>query len=197
MLPSPVSSTSSDSLDAVVRRAAQRDPAAVGELYDRFHQPVRILALRLLADEMLAEDVVHDVFVALPKALARFEGRSSLKTFVLSVTVNIARKRIRSGVRRRAAMKRLAAEPVPSSSDNPERLHRRKRLADALQRALAALPDTQREVFVLCVVEGRDSAEAAEVLGVPRGTVRTRLMHAKRKLRGMLTRRGIDQGAAQ
>jgi len=179
----------------LIRRAAARDPDAVGALYDRHHQAVRRLALRLLGDEALAEDVVHDVFVALPGALGRFEARSSLSTFVLGMTVNLARKKVRSAVRRRAAMERLALEP-PERGHDPEREHRRRRLADELQRALAALPDAQREAFVLCVVEERDSAEVSELLGVPRGTVRTRLMHAKRKLRGMLTRRDLERTGA-
>ena len=182
---------------ALLERARARNPEAVGELYDRYHRAVRLLALRVLGDEMLAEDVVHDVFVALPRALVRFEGRSALKTFVLSITVNIARKKIRSKVRRRAAMARLAVEPPPSGDGDPERMHRRKRLAQALQRALAALPDAQREVFVLCVVEERDSREVAEILDVPRGTVRTRLMHAKRKLRAMLDGPALDDGTAR
>lgn len=183
--------------EALLERAVARDPAAVGELYDRYHRSVRLLALRLLGDEMLAEDVVHDVFIALPGALARFEHRAALKTFVLSMTVNLARKKIRSSVRRRAAMQRLASEPLPDGGGDPERIHRRKRLAEALQRALSALPEPQREVFVLCVVEERDSAEVAEILDVPRGTVRTRLMHAKIKLRAMLDGPGLDDGSAQ
>ena len=123
----------------LIRRAAARDPDAVGALYDRHHQAVRRLALRLLGDEALAEDVVHDVFVALPGALGRFEARSSLSTFVLGMTVNLARKKVRSAVRRRAAMERLALEP-PERGHDPEREHRRRRLADELQRALAAPP---------------------------------------------------------
>ncbi|MGE0789213.1 MAG: RNA polymerase sigma factor [Sandaracinaceae bacterium] len=193
MLLSPPASSTDETL---IERAAARDADAVGELYDRFHRRVRVLALRLLGDDMLAEDVVHDVFVGLPTALARFEGRSSLSTFILSITVNVARKKIRSSVRRRAALSRLASEPDRVGPEDPERQHRQRELAEQLQRALSALPDPQREAFVLCVVEERDSAEVAEILGVPRGTVRTRLMHAKRALRGMLTKRGVRAGDA-
>jgi len=190
--PRPVALATEQPDAALIARAAASQSDAVGALYDRYHDAVRRLALRLLGDEMLAEDVVHDVFVALPRALTRFEGRSALKSFVLSITVNVSRKKIRSSVRRRAAMKRLAAEPAPGGNADPEQLHRRKRLAQALQRALAALPEPQREVFVLCVVEERDSKEVAEILDVPRGTVRTRLMHAKRKLRAMLDGPALD-----
>lgn len=189
-----VSQPASSTEEGLIQAAAARDAEAVGELYDRYHRRVRVLALRLLGDEMLAEDVVHDVFVGLPHALARFEGRSSLSTFILSITVNVSRKRIRSAVRRRAAMARLALEPEGAGPADPERHQRQRELAAQLQRALSALPEPQREAFVLCVVEERDSAEAAEILGVPRGTVRTRLMHAKRALRGMLTKRGVEAG---
>ena len=187
--PSPAS-------DETIAAAARGEPAAVGALYDAHHRPVRVPATRLLGDPAAAEDLVHDVFVALPRALARFEGRAQLRTFVLSITVNLARKKVRSLARRRAAMKRLADQPAPPGDGDPEGAHRRRRLAEALDRALAALPEAQREAFVLCVVEERSSTEVAEILEVPEGTVRTRLFHARKKLRAMLEGPGFGAGEA-
>ena len=71
----------------LLRRASEGDPHAVGELYDAHHRAVRALAMRLIGEEASAEDIVHDVFVALPRALSRFEGRSALRTFILSVAI--------------------------------------------------------------------------------------------------------------
>jgi RNA polymerase sigma-70 factor, ECF subfamily len=73
----------------------------------------------------------------------------------------------------------------------PEEAAHREHLARALNEALDALPLDQRVAFVLCEVEGRTSGEAAELVDAPEATVRTRLFHAKRKLRVALTERGI------
>jgi RNA polymerase sigma-70 factor (ECF subfamily) len=118
----------------------------------------------------------------------RFE--SSLRTFLISIAVNHARHHVRSASRRRAAMGRYALEPEGNSAD-PEQLQRRKELASLLTRALDTLPLEQRVTFVLCEVEERTSREVAEITGVPEGTVRTRLHHAKKKLREELSQEGV------
>jgi RNA polymerase sigma-70 factor (ECF subfamily) len=128
---------------------------------------------------------VHDVFCALPKALRGFRGDSSLRTFLMAVAVNHARHHVRGAVRRRAALERLGREPA-ASADSPEHDARRRELAELLTRALDALPIDQRVAFVLCEVEERTSREAALIAGVPEATIRTRLFHAKRKLRDAL-----------
>lgn len=88
-------------------------------------------------------------------------------------------------------MNRLETEPPASSVCDPEHIARRKELALALERALDSLPLDQRVAFVLCEVEERSSREVAEIVGAPEGTVRTRLFHAKKKLRSELEREGI------
>ena len=166
------------------------DPAAVGEVYDRHQRAVRAFASRLVGDASAAEDLVHEVFVALPRAMRNYRFESSLRTFLISIAVNHARHHVRSATRRRAAMGRLALEPEGISAD-PEQLQRRKELASLLTRALDTLPLEQRVTFVLCEVEERTSREVAEITGVPEGTVRTRLHHAKKKLREQLSQEGV------
>ena len=177
----PLEDSSQDEQDLVARLVAA-DAAAVGEVYDLHHRAVRAFATRLVGDASAAEDLVHEVFVSLPRAMRGYRFESSLRTFVISIAVNHARHHVRSATRRRAAMGRLALEPEGNSQD-PEQLQRRKELASLLTRALDSLPLDQRVAFVLCEVEERTSREVAEITGVPEGTVRTRLHHAKRKLR--------------
>lgn len=177
-----------DQLEALRRG----EPAAIGALYDEHHAAVRAFARRLLGDPSVAEDLVHDVFVCLPKAMTRFRGDSSLRTFLISIAVNRARHFVRAATRQRAALERMAREPYPTDGgDNPEQHARRRELANALSRALGALPLDQRVAFVLCEVEQRSSAETAAIVGAPEGTVRTRLFHARRKLREMLEQEGV------
>ena len=166
------------------------EPSAVGAAYDAHHEPVRAFARRLLGDPSVAEDLVHDVFVTLPNAARNFRGDCSLRTFLISIAVNRARHFVRAAARQRAAVERLAAEPT-RSSDDPEQIARRRELARALSRALEALPLDQRVAFVLCEVEQRSSVEAAGIVGAPEGTVRTRLFHAKKKLRSALEQEGF------
>jgi RNA polymerase sigma-70 factor (ECF subfamily) len=174
----------------LTQRVARGEPAAVGQVYDLHHQAVRGFARRLLGDPVGAEDLVHDVFLALPQAILGYRGDSPLRTFLLGVTVNHARHYVRAAARRRAAVGRYAeVEPVPAAT--PEREARRRELAGALQRALDDLPLDQRVAFVLCEVEERTSREVSEIVGAPEGTVRTRLHHAKRRLREALDREGL------
>src|SRR5690606_34402806 len=118
------------------------------------HQAVRAFARRLLGDPVTAEDLLHDVFLALPQAIASFRGDATLRTFLLGVTVNHARHHVRAAARRRAAIGRFAeVDPTPAAT--PEHEARRRQLAAALQRALDDLPLDQRVAFVLCEVEER------------------------------------------
>jgi RNA polymerase sigma-70 factor (ECF subfamily) len=176
-----------DVADLVGRlRAGER--SALAEVYDRHHGALRAFARRLLADHDAAEDLVHDVFLALPKALRRFEGRSSLRTFLVSVAINHCRHHVRAAARYRRATARYArerdAEPAPAPSSRTER----REMAELLVRGLDALPFEQRVAFVLCVVEEHPSAAAARIAGVNENTIRTRVMRAKRKLRAFLER---------
>jgi RNA polymerase sigma-70 factor (ECF subfamily) len=187
LTPSDTSLGAEASLDEgdLIERLREGDVAVMGELYDAHHAAVRAFARRLIGDVAAAEDLVHDVFCALPKALRGFRGDSSLRTFLMAVAVNHARHHVRGAVRRRAALERLGREPA-ASADSPEHDARRRELAELLTRALDALPIDQRVAFVLCEVEERTSREAALIAGVPEATIRTRLFHAKRKLRDAL-----------
>jgi RNA polymerase sigma-70 factor (ECF subfamily) len=173
-----------------IEDAAVDDGATVAELYDGHHHVVRAFARRLLGDATLAEDLVHDVFVAVPSALERHRGEGSVRTFLLGIAVNLAKKHLRSAARRRAALERAAAED-PLLPETPEENVARQELAHALHRTLDALPIEQRVAFVLLEIEERSGEEAARIARVPEATMRTRLYHGKKKLRELLRKRGI------
>ena len=164
------------------------DRAAVEQAYIAHHAPVRGFARKLVGDETAAEDIVHETFLVLPKVIGRFRGDGSLRSFLLGIAVNCSRRHIRSAMRRRKAMDRLAVhvEHTASMAADAGVELERKRLAQKLWSALDRLPHDQRTVFVLCEAEQRTSVEVAGIVGAPEGTVRTRLFHAKRKLRELL-----------
>jgi RNA polymerase sigma-70 factor (ECF subfamily) len=174
--------------DAIAERIAQGELGAVAEAYELHHAAVRGFARRLVGDEAIAEDLVHEVFVTLPSAIRSFRYDASLRSFLISIAVNHARHHIRAAGRRRAAMERLSEHPAPTAPSTPEEDVIRKRLALSLSRALDGLPDDQRVAFVLCEVEERSSSEVAQIVGAPEATVRTRLYHARRKLRDTLAK---------
>lgn len=168
---------------ALLARARAGDPAAVGRIYELHRGRVCSFARRLVGDAAAAEDLVQDAFVHLPELLARrFRGEAPLVIFLLAVVARRARRYIRTAIRRRRLHDRLAALPGPLP-ETPERDASRRQLSALLVRALDTLPREQRLAFVLRDVEGLSSAEAAAVADVPEATVRTRLFHARRKLR--------------
>ncbi|MBN8615265.1 MAG: RNA polymerase sigma factor [Deltaproteobacteria bacterium] len=171
--------------DGLVARLRRGEPEALGDAYDLHHEAVRRYARQILGDEAAAEDAVHDAFVELPRAIQRFEGRSSLKTFLFAITTNVARHARRATARRLGAYERLHEEPRLEGESLDDESERRA-LAAVMERLLSKLPIEQRMVVVLCVVEEHTSTEVAEIMGVPEGTVRTRLFHARKKMRELL-----------
>lgn len=174
---------------SLVVRLQRADVEAISLVYQQHHVAVRAFAQRLVGDIEAAEDLVQDVFVALPSAIARFRGESSLRTFLVSIAIHHAKNHVRAASRRRAALARLAREPEAASPD-PHRDAERRQLGDRLMLALDELPLDQRVAVVLGEIEERTSAEIAVLVGAPEGTVRTRIFHAKRKLREILDMKG-------
>lgn len=170
-------------------QACEGDLAALGQLYDQHHAAVRMLGRRLLGEES-AEDLVHDTFLSLPKALRRWNAQGALRSFILGVAVNHARHHVRSAARRRLALARYADEPR-SGQASQEEASEQRRLAALLLHALDQLSFQLRATFVLCEVEERSASEVAQILAIPEATVRTRLYHARQKLRASLQKAGV------
>jgi len=181
--------------DDRVERARAGDERAFVELYREHYAEVRALAERILGCPMTAEDVVHDVFLALPDALSRFRGDGTLRNYVLSIVVRASRRHVRTARRRRALEEQLARETDgAATATRPDCDAESRELARLLRSALDALSEDQRVAFVLCEVEERTSVEAAEILGENDSTVRARVFHAKKKLRARLEKVRSERG---
>ncbi|GAA2788416.1 RNA polymerase sigma factor [Kitasatospora sp. CM 4170] len=166
-------------------RAGDQD--ALGELFDAHAQAVYGYALRTLGDWAAAEDVVSLTFLEAWRLRERLEpGDESLRPWVFGIATNVLRNTARAARRHRAAMARLPErEAAPDFADElVTRLDDGAQLA-AVRRALASLRRTEREVFRLCVWMGLDYASAAEALGIPVGTVRSRLSRARTRLKSL------------
>jgi RNA polymerase sigma-70 factor (ECF subfamily) len=171
--------------ELALARVRAGDEAAIVALYAAHNVQLRAFARRLLGDPHAAEDLVHDVFVALPKAIERYRGEGDLLGFLRGIAVNRARHHVRAAVRRRAAMQRLERELDSEAGFAPDEVERRA-LSRQLMLALDQLPLAQRIAFVLCEVEELSATEAAALTDTPAATMRTRIFHAKRRLRELL-----------
>ena len=179
----PISGAAEES--SILESLRHRDLDGLARAFDRWHQRVRVLARRLLSDAAAAEDVVQDAFAALPHAVHRFRGEVDLETFLLAIAVKRVRHHQRAAARRQRALARLVGDERCGPRD-PEQEAYRRELGLRLAAALDQLPLPQRIAFVLCEIEELTSAQAAAVAGVPEATVRTRLYHARRRLRDVL-----------
>lgn len=177
-----VAMTAPSTTDSLEGRLARGEHDAVVEAYRTHHAAVRAFARRLVGDEMIAEDLLHEAFVALPGSMKRFRGDCSLRSWIVAIAVRHAQKHVRAAARRRAAESRMASEPG-EASPRPDADVERAELARMLTAALDRLPLDQRVAFVLCEVEERTSTEVAAMLDEKDGTIRARVMHAKKKLR--------------
>lgn len=182
---SPINAPVHPEEPSLVAALGAGDLAALAAVFDRWHQRVRVLARRLLSDPAAAEDVVQDVFTALPRAVRRFRGDADLETFLLGIAVKRVRRHRRAALRRRKALERLRAVDLRGPID-PEQDAYRRQLGARLAAALDQLPLPQRVAFVLCEVEELTSVQAAVIVDAPEATIRTRLFHARRRLRDLL-----------
>ena len=174
---------------------ANRDPDAVRQVLTANNQRLFRAAWSILKDRGEAEEAVQAAYVSAFASIGRFEGRSSLSTWLTRIVVNEALARLRSGRRRR---ERLEAEGVSvletyreklmagSDAPAPDATVAREQLRRLLERAVADLPDLFRTVFVLREVEGLSVDETADALGIPAATVKTRLLRARRRLQEAL-----------
>lgn len=175
-----------DAADAVASEQRQDFEAFVA----RETPAVLRLARRLLGDEEAARDLAQDALLRAHQRLASFRGESSLKTWVMRITVNEGLKRLR----RRRLKERVSGWLRPQGAQrppgyglqratSPEHQAGLHEQAAVLARALDDLPARQRSVLVLRYLEGRSVAEIAEALGVGPGTVKTHLVRAVRRVR--------------
>ncbi|WP_260610588.1 RNA polymerase sigma factor [Streptomyces sp. WAC06614] len=169
-------------------RVRAGDPDAYAELFDSYARTLYNHAFRMTGDWAVAEDVMSAAFLEAWRLRATVDAEGgSLRPWLLGITTNLARNHCRSNRRYRAAAAAAAvaadSAAVPDHADEVAgRLDDRQQIAATLSQ-LGTLRPPEREVLLLCVGEGLEYAEAAEVLGVPVGTVRSRLSRARTKLR--------------
>lgn len=170
-----------------LRRVARGDRQALTDLYVRYRLPLFRYLLQLTPDHGLAEELLQDTLVAIWKSAKSFEGRSTARTWIFG----IARRQAHNTLRQRGLPLADAAEleTMPASDPEPEDAALAGAERAELAAALRELVPIHREVLVLTFMQDLSYQETAQVLGVPVGTVKSRLNHAKRALRALIESR--------
>lgn len=159
--------------------AVETDLEAFGELIRRHQDFVYGAAMRIVRNPVLAQDVAQDAFVRAYKALPEFRGQAAVRSWLYRIATNLAL----NAVQRR---KEYPADTLPESptEDGPEREAMRHQMAAHLQSAIEELPADLKGPLVMREYGCLSYQEIADELGLPLNTVRTRILRARRALRG-------------
>jgi len=196
----PILSLSDEDLMA---RVAEDDERAFSELVRRFQGRVTNLVSRVLNDRECSDDLAQEVFVRVYVHRRNYRRGSKFSTWLFTIAANLAKNEIRRRVRRRNwfsldALQEMVSDSAIQLADPKEGQEtglERAQLQEAVARAIAAVPEKYRLALVLRDIEGMAYEEIGQVLGIPGGTVRSRINRAramlKHKLQSLLRREGM------
>ena len=183
---SPKARENSD--EALIEKIASGNRLAMQVLFARHHARVYRFVLRLVGNDALAEDVTSEVFLSVWRQAHRFEARSAVTTWLLA----IARYKALAELRRRPeGLCDQGPEETGDPTDHPEAVFEIKHRGEILRRCLTRLSREHREIIDLVYYHEKSVQEAAEIVGVPGNTVKTRMFYARRKLSELLAAEGI------
>lgn len=168
-----------------LRQCREGDPLAIEQLVHTHQAEVYRLALSILDDPDEADDATQEVFVAALRSLDSFRGDSSLKTWLFRITINLCRSRHQRD-QRRMRLRQILESLFRADQAHPESEAVRHEAESALWRAVRALDEKHRIPVILRYYHDLPAAEIAETLGIPVGTVHSRLNHARERLRARL-----------
>lgn len=179
---------------ALVERAKTGDRAALRQLIERYERRVYQLALGILKDGEEALDVVQETFIKVHQHLPGFKGDAQFFTWVYRIAYNLSI----DAVRKRGKGERVEVEentltdegtqfePYATGSQSPQKAALRGELSAELQRALSTLSENHRAILLLREVDGLSYEELSQTLKIPKGTVMSRLFHARHKMQAAM-----------
>jgi RNA polymerase sigma-70 factor (ECF subfamily) len=176
---------------ALIQSIAAGDRGAMRILFARHNVRVFRFLLRFVGDESAAEDLVSEVFLDVWRQADRFQARSQVSTWLLA----IARNKALSARRRRSTeeLDEDAAAAIEDPRHNPEVTMQNRQKTELLLNCLTKLSPTHREIIDLVYYHERSIDEVAEIIGVPRNTVKTRMFYARKRIAALMAAQGIDR----
>ena len=168
----------------LIARIAAGDRLAMQTLFARHRTAVYRWLLRFVGNEAVAEDLLSDVFLDVWRQADRFQARSSVSTWLLA----IARFKALSArrIRKEAELDETIEATVADPADNPEVMLEKKNREELVRAALNNLSPEHKEVIDLVYYHEKSVDECAQILGVPSGTVKTRMFYARKKVAEMV-----------
>jgi RNA polymerase sigma-70 factor (ECF subfamily) len=178
--------------EVLIGRIANGDRLAMQVLFARHHVRVFRFVVRLVRNETTAEDLISEVFLDVWRQAGRFEGRSAVTTWLLS----IARFKALSALRRRPdeELDEETAGAIEDPSDDPEVALEKKDKSAIIRKCLTGLSAEHREIIDLVYYHEKSVEEVAGIVGIPENTVKTRMFYARKKLAELLKAAGIERG---
>ncbi len=177
--------------ERLIGRIAHGDRLAMEVLYARHHVRVFQFVLRLVQDEPMAEDLATEVFLDVWRHADRFEGRSAVSTWMLG----IARFKALSALRRRPAgtLDEQTTNAIEDPADNPAVVLEKKDASTIIRKCLTQLAPQHREIIDLAYYHEKSLEEVAQIVGIPKNTVKTRMLRARVRLAALLKGAGIER----
>ena len=178
--------------EVLIGRIANGDRLAMQVLYARYHVRVFRFVVRMVRDEAMAEDLISEVFLDVWRQAGRFEGRSTVSTWMLA----IARFKALSAPRRRldGELDEETASAIEDPTDDPEIALEKKDKSAMIRNCLVGLSAEHREIIDLVYYHEKSVGEVAEIVGIPENTVKTRMFYARKRLAELVKAAGIDRG---
>jgi len=179
----------------LVARAQAGDMDAFAELIRRYQGPVAQFCLRMVGSMQDAEELAQDTFVRVHRHLNCLTPQAKFSTLLFGIARNLALNFLRDSKRRGRDVTDTIEDRLPIRDDvfRPDRQARVNEIESAISRALTLLSDEHREILVLRELNGLDYDAIAEVLAVPKGTVRSRLARAREQLRRQMLGLGGEE----
>jgi RNA polymerase sigma-70 factor (ECF subfamily) len=175
--------------ELLLQSIAGGDKHAMRVLFQRHQVRIYRFVLRIVGNASLAEDIVNEVFLVVWRSAGRFKAESQVTTWLLA----IARHKAISALRRRAEaqLDDHTAASIADPQDDPETRMDKEDRSEIIQKCLTRLSPSHREIIDLVYYHGKLIREVAQIVGVPEGTVKTRMFHARKHLSKMLTAAGV------
>jgi RNA polymerase sigma factor (sigma-70 family) len=180
----PIVSDSDEQLVAAWRQSGDRGPLET--LATRHLATVHRMVHSMTLNEVLADDLVQEVFLRAFRSLSAFQGRAQFTTWLYRITMNVVHDTLARGRRSPIDGRRELPLDTASRADLPEARVEQAELDEAVTRAIAMLPPKLRAAAVLVMIEELDPAEAARIEGCSRATIYWRLHEARKRLASSL-----------
>ena len=168
-----------------LEQCREGDSLAIERLVQTYQIDVYRLALSILDDSDEADDATQEVFLSALRALESFHGRAAFKSWLFSITINVCRNRLGRD-KSRGRLQQMLQKLFSYEQVHPEKEAVQNESDAALWHAVRALDDKHRIPVILRYYHDLPVADIAEILGIPGGTVHSRLNHAREQLRAML-----------